>query len=495
MPRYLFMTNPRIEPQTLKGFQDFFPEDMILRSRTIETIRNVYTKFGFLQVDTPVLERLESLTGSAGLDVNKEIFILETPECETAALRFDLTVPFARLVSQYRDKIKLPFRRYHIGPVFRADKPGPGRYRQFTQCDIDIAGSKTLAADAEIIAVLCETMRAVGLVHNDVPMFRLRISNRKLVDALLLGNGVTIPEQIKHTLRVIDKLQKVGLDSIRLELGQGRVDDSGDPIPGVNLPEVLIDQILSFIGVSGITRLSVVDNLRTHLPQTPESQNALDEMSNLALYLDALSIHEPEAIFDPSLTRGLDYYTGPVFEIEIPGCRSLGSVGGGGRYNELCNRFLSYEIPATGASIGLDRLIMALIELGKATLPKSTTQVCIATVGKVPIQEVLKVATELRSANLNTTTYLGGKKNMAEQLSDADRYEIPVAVILGEDELSRGEVAVKNLISGKNIRQEIDDHEAYRKAGRATQLTVRREELVNTIIKMLSEIKGNDNCS
>ena len=218
------MKTKTIKPQTLKGFQDFLPDAMIARSQVIDSIRKVYERYGFVQIDTPVLEGIETLTGSAGQEVNKEIFVLELPEGETAALRFDLTVPFARIVSQYREQLKLPFRRYHVGPVFRADKPGPGRYRQFTQFDIDIAGARSLAADAEVIAVLCEAMISVGLKDGETPLFRVRISNRKLIDALLVGNGIVEIERIKHTLRVVDKLQKVGLDNVRAELGSGRID-------------------------------------------------------------------------------------------------------------------------------------------------------------------------------------------------------------------------------------------------------------------------------
>lgn len=479
------MKQKRVKPQTLKGFQDNLPEDMIARQGVIDAIRRVYERFGFVPIDTPVLEHFETLTGSAGAEVNKEIFTLETPEGEVAAMRFDLTVPFARVVSQYREQMKLPFRRYHIGPVFRADKPGPGRFRQFTQFDIDIAGARSLAADAEVIAVLCEGMRAVGMVDNGTPLFRIRISNRLLVDALLAGNGITEPERMKHTLRVVDKLQKVGIESVKLELGDGRIDDSGDPIPGVHLPEAVIAAIANFIAVSGASRLEIVDQLLDKLPASDSTEAALNDMRELAALLDALGISEAEAVFDPSLTRGLDYYTGPVFEIEVVGMQSLGSVGGGGRYNELCNRFMGQEVPAVGASIGLERLMAALRALEKVEFPKSTVQVCIATVGKVAPREVLRLASELRAAGLNTLTYLGGKKNMAAQLSDADRYEIPVAIILGEEELQRGEVAIKDLIAGKVSRENIDDHDAYREAGRNTQITVKRGDMIAVIRHLL----------
>lgn len=477
-----------VKPQNLKGFQDQLPEDMMVRQHVIDTIRKSYELFGFLPLDTPVIESLETLMGAGGTEISKEIFRMEMPEGEEAAMRFDLTVPFARIISQYRDKLKLPFRRYHMGPVFRADKPGPGRFRQFTQFDIDIAGAKTIAADAEIIAVLCHALNALGLKTEERPLFRIRISNRVLLDALLKGNGLEDLEKIKHVLRVIDKLQKVGVDNVRLELGEGRIDDSGDPIPGVHLPETLIETILGFVSVSAVNRQELIEKLKAWLPQSPLSEEALSQMQELDSCLSALGISEAEAVFDPSLTRGLDYYTGPVYEIEIPDCREVGSVGGGGRYNQLCNRFLNQDIPATGASIGLDRLLTAMHQLKLLTTRKSNVQVVIATVGRVAREEVLKIAAELRLAGIATLPYLGNKKNMGDQLSNADRYEIPVAVILGEDELQRGEVSIKNLVQGKEQRQDIQDREAYRQAGTASQQSVARAAMVDTIRTLLDEL-------
>jgi histidyl-tRNA synthetase len=233
----------------------------------------------------------------------------------------------------------------------------------------------------------------------------------------------------------------------------------------------------------------MIEKLEALLPQTKLAEEALAQMRELHAFLTALDVSEEEAVFDPSLTRGLDYYTGPVFEIEIPACREVGSVGGGGRYNRLCSRFLSQDIPATGASIGLDRLLAALSSLGLVTTQKSNVQVCIATVGKVARDEVLKIASELRAAGISTMPYLGNKKNMGDQLSNADSYDIPVAVIIGEDELQRGEVSVKNLIQGKEIRQDIKDHDEYRQAGTAGQQTVARTEMVSVILRILSSLE------
>jgi len=485
------MSESRIAAQTLKGFQDLFPTDMIARYDVIESIRAVYERFGFLPIDTPAAEGREVLLGTGGEETNKEIFQFESPEGDPIALRFDLTVPFARLIAQYRQQIKLPFRRYHLGTVWRADKPGPGRFRQFTQFDIDIAGADSIAADAEVIAAMCAAMRALGLSRLAGPDgeltqgFQVRVSDRRLVDALLEGNGITEPARSKHVLRVMDKLQKVGIENVRRELGGGRVDDSGDPIPGVGLPPDLIDKICAFVGVKSDSRRALVDALTPHLPTNGQSAQALDGMRELAKYLDAFGVEEAEAVFDPSLTRGLDYYTGAVFETCLPTAAEFGSVGGGGRYDDLCGRFLGEKIPATGISIGVDRLMDALAHLGVAKPLKSTVQVCVAAVGNVARTEVLKAATELREAGFNTLTYLGEKKSMSAQLSDADRYEIPIAVILGEDELARGEVAVKDLVAGKQRREGIADRDNYRQAGTATQVTVPRSAMIETVRTML----------
>ncbi len=471
---------PVVMPQTLKGFQDLLPEAMGIREAVLAIIRDTYARFGFQPLDTPVLERLDTLTGATEGETGKQIFTLETPESEAAALRFDLTVPFARVVSQYRDRIRLPFRRCHIGPVFRADKPGPGRFRQFTQCDIDIAGAATVDADAEVIATLCGAFRALGL-GGTPPKYRVRVSSRKLVDALLRGYGVTDPATLKHTLRVMDKLQKVGLDNVRLELGPGRVDDSGDPIPGVGLESALIDRIADFVGVTAPDRASMLSLLRDRLPASDLAREASEEMAELDRCLHALGLTEEEVCFDPSLTRGLDYYTGPVLEVVLPDAPEFGSVGGGGRYDGLCDRFLEEPVPATGASIGLDRLVAALTRLGVAPAPTGPIHACVVTVGRVPREEVLRLARELRVQGLNVVTFPGAKKGLGAQLSLADHYGIPAAVVLGEDELAKGLVGVKDLAMGKAIRENIADHEAYRRAGREAQVTVPRNEAAERV--------------
>ncbi|NIA14700.1 MAG: histidine--tRNA ligase [Nitrospiraceae bacterium] len=470
----------RVEPRTLKGFQDLLPADLIPRRDVMHAIERIFQKYGFLPVESPAVEHLETLLGTGGDETNKELFTLDTPEEEAAALRFDLTVGFARVLAQYPNDIRLPFRRYAVGPVFRVNKPGPGRFRQFTQLDIDAAGADSVAVDAEIIAIMCEVLSTIG-----VSEFCVLVNDRKLTSALLDGCGIADQARQKHVLRVIDKLAKVGMDNIRLELGEGRIDESGDPIPGVHLDADTIGRIVDFITVTGATRAEVVENLTRVLPDTDVSADALAEMAELADALNALGIDEAHAKFDPSLARGLDYYTGPVFEAILPQAPEFGSVMGGGRYNQLVERFLDRPVPCTGMGIGIDRLMAVLKHLGVVPEARTTVQVLVAGIGGVANAEILRAAAELRAADICAEGYLA-KGGLKKQLKHADRYEIPVAVILGEDEIANGVVSIKDLMAGKRQREGIEDNEAYRKAGKTGQSTVPRAELIDAVRQLLA---------
>jgi len=471
-----------VEPRTLKGFQDLLPQDFIPRKAVIAVIEAVYEKYGYLPLDTPAVEHLETLLGTGGEETNKELFTLESPEGEPVALRYDLTVGFARLLAQYPDRLKLPFRRYASGPVWRVNKPGPGRFRQFTQLDIDAAGSENVALDAEIIAIMCEILTTLGVENYEV-----LVNTRRLIDAVLEGCGIHEQDRQKHVLRVVDKLAKVGVDNVRLELGPGRIDESGDPIPGVGLTAETVDKILSFIATKAETRAGVVEKLRTVLPPGEVADSAMRELEELADDLEALGLPERHVKFDPSLARGLDYYTGPVFEAVLTDALEFGSVMGGGRYNQLVSRFLDQNIPCTGMAVGLDRLTSALTYLGLIPTVKTTVQVLVVTMGKVPARQTLKVAAELRAAGIRAEAFFGPKMNLKSQLSHADRNQIPVAVILGEDEVARQEVSIKDLLAGKKEREEIADHAEYRKAGRVSQVTVARQAMVETVRQMLEQ--------
>ena len=482
-----------VTPQTPKGFQDYLPEQMAVREALIEKIKKVYRRYGFVEIDTPVLEYLVTLIGTGGEETNKQMFRLESPEREAVALRFDLTVPFARVLAQYRDKIKLPFRRYHIGPVFRADKPGLGRFRQFVQVDIDVAGAASVAVDAEMIAAMCEVMRSVGLVNGEVDgkriqEFQVKVNNRKLLNAMLYGSGIEDIERYKQVLRVVDKLQKVGMDNVRKELGEGRIDESGDPIKGVGLDPKTIEKVIAFISVKADSRAAVIDAVTQLLPKTDQSEAAIEEMRELASYLDSLCVSELDAVFDPSLARGLDYYTGPVYEAVLPGAPECGSVMGGGRYDGLVQRFLDTPIPATGASIGLDRFAEALIRCGKIDENAVLTEVMVVSTSGVPYTALLSAAAELRAAGISTDVHISEEKcGLRDKLALANARVIPVAVILGESELAQGQVNVKDLRAGLEQRKGLQDREEFRKAGKVGQVTVARTKLVAAVQEILAK--------
>ncbi len=470
------------------------PAEMIVRNDVIDKIRRVYESYGYVPIDTPVLELLPTLVGTGGDETDKLIFTLQSPEQQQIGMRYDLTVPFARIIAQYHPhEIKLPFRRYHIGPVFRADDPQPeqGRFRQFTQFDIDIAGTDTVAADAEIVAAMSGAFQAVGLSHQGSPddprRYFIRINNRRLVDAFLLGLGVDRPEKAKHVLRVIDKRDKLADAELIAELGDGRIDESGDKIRGVGLGEGEIRSVFEFISIGGEKRTDVLAGLEKAIRPGRERDEALSEAQLLCEHLDALGVPDGAARLDPSLARGLDYYTNTVFEGTLPHA-GVGSVMGGGRYNDLVNRFLDEPIPATGASIGLDRLVTGLRNVGLgAGERESTVAVLVLAMPGVPAAESSRVAAELRANGVGAELYVGDAMGkVAKQLAFANARRMSVAVLLGEGELAEGVVSIKDLREGNMARAGITEREAYRSAGTVGQQTVPRSAVAETVKRLLA---------
>jgi histidyl-tRNA synthetase len=347
-----------------------------------------------------------------------------------------------------------------------------------------------VAVDAEMIAAMCEVLREIGLDNTQVgpnqpQEYLVKINHRKVVDALLEGCGNEELERHKHVLRVVDKLDKIGLEEVRKELGEGRVDTSGDRIRGVGLPSDVIEQIVAFIAIKEATREATVETLTSRLPEAPSKAAALDQMRELAACLDALGVAQQDAIFDPSLARGLDYYTGPVYEAVLPAIK-VGSVMGGGRYDGLIGRFSEQPVPAAGVSVGLDRLIAGLQMAGRIQRAVTSVQVLIVSMAGVPQAEVLRLAAELRRAGIIAVPYLGeAKPKPRDQFAYANVYDIPVAAVLGGDELAKGEVSVKNLRLGERLRREITDNEEYRRRAREAQVTVPRSQLIETVRRML----------
>src|SRR5262245_57119373 len=277
-----------VPTQTRKRYRCLLPDEALFQNALVERVRRVLEQYAFLPLDTPVVEYLTTLYGTGGEETEKDIIRFKSKEGEDVGLRFDLTVPFARLLAQYPEQLRLPFRRYQLAPVFRNDKPGEGRLRQFRQFDFDAAGSESMAVDAEIVAVICDVLKAVGLENTPQERhFEVRVNSRKVLEAIMNAVGVDAPTTRKSILRVLDKLGKIGVRNVRLELGAGRIDDSGDPIRGVGLAPEAIDRAIDLIMVSGSTRAEVIDALAGQLPDADSSRIAIDELRELDACLRA----------------------------------------------------------------------------------------------------------------------------------------------------------------------------------------------------------------
>jgi len=471
-----------VEPKLLRGFRDYLPAQMNARQKMIATIRRVYELYGFLPLETPALEYRVTLMGY-GEENTKQIFDFENPEKEHVALRFDLTVPLARVVAQYPD-LPLPFRRYQVGPVWRADKPDPGRFREFTQFDIDSVGTSSLAADAEILCGMYDTLRALGIER-----FLIRFSDRKVLNSLLDFAG--IPRDMSHgVFRVLDKLDKIGLDAVAAELTVGRVDASGDKIPGLKLSQQQVERIKQFLAIPKGSRREVLGSLSHLFANVASGKEALDELVAICEVLEGLGIPDERVALDPSLARGLDYYTGPVFEAVLLDAPEFGSVFGGGRYEGLVERFLGRKIPGVGASIGVDRLLAAMQKLGLVEFAASTAQVIVTVMEPARMADYQKLTRELREAGINTELYLGDEKGLGRQLQYANRQQVPVAVIIGSDEFAKDEITLKDLKLGGLLQDKKKstsgkEREEWLKLSRSAQVTVPRSQLIAQVKEML----------
>ncbi len=474
-----------VEPRLLRGFRDYLPTQMNARLKMISTIRKVYELYGFQPLETPAQEYRVTLLGY-GEENTKQIFSFKNPEEEEVALRFDLTVPLARVVAQYPD-LQFPFRRYQVAPVWRADKPDPGRFREFVQFDLDSVGTPSTAADTEIICGMFDTLKALGFER-----FRVRFSDRKVLNSLLDFAGVG--HGLAHTVfRILDKLDKIGVDGVSAELTTGRVDISGDKIPGLGLSEVQVSRIKQFLALPPGKRKAVLSGLSDLFRSVDSAREALVELGAICDSLDNLGIPEEKVVLDLSIARGLDYYTGPVFEANLDDAPEFGSVFGGGRYDGLVERFLGKKIPAVGASIGVDRLFAAMQKLGLADLAPSTAHVLITVMEPSRIREYEGLTRELRQSGVNTELYLGEEKTLGKQLQYANRQEIPIAVIVGGDEFSKGEVTIKNLKLGALLQDKKKtavgkQREDWLKLSRSVQVTVPRSRCIAQVQEMLREL-------
>jgi len=470
-----------VEPRLSRGLRDLLPDQMLARQQMVDTIRGVYELYGFVPLSTPAIEFLDVLSGSAGQEAQQSIFRVTNPEKEDLGLRFDLTVPLARVVAQYRE-LPRPFRRYQVASVWRADKPDKGRYREFTQFDLDSVGVESEIADTEVLAGMCDTLSAL-----QVEPYLVRYSSRTMLNLLLAFAGIE-GEQGVDVFRVLDKLDKVGLDKVKLELMDGYKDESGDIIRGVGLSRDQVDRIEKFLSVKADARRDVVTQLRDLFSGLAEAPAQIDVVERVSNHLYALGYGDDKVSLDLSIARGLAYYTGTVFEAILLDAPQFGSVFGGGRYDNLVMRFLGEPIPAVGASIGVDRLLAALTHLGKIGRKKATARVLVTQMDAGLRDDYLAMTWELRRAGIPTELYLGSGKGPGKQLKYADQYDIPLAILYGSNEKEQGIVTIKDMVAGRERAKPVADRKEYL-AQRAGQVTAPRADLVATIRTMLAEIE------
>lgn len=417
------------KPSILKGFRDYLPEQMILRQEIIGRFKHVFELHGFDPLDTPAIEYLEVLTGKAG-ENEKLMYAFEDHGGRSVGLRYDLTVPLARVVAMHQSEIVFPFKRYHVAPVWRADRPQRGRFREFWQCDADIAGVESMTADAEIISVLVDALAAVGLDNSTV-----QISHRRLLERIAVAAGVP-EEQAATVYRSVDKLDKIGADGVKIEMVEGGIDAKA------------ADAILEMISITGDAS-DVLFQLSGRLQTDAKAEGALAEMTELFQLLVQMGVSQEKAKLDLTLARGLDYYTGPVFEAKVIEPK-IGSVAGGGRYEGLIGTFGSRPVSATGVSLGLERIIEVVREHNTMPIPTAVAEVFVPIVDR-NLGAAAGLTRQLREAGIKTDLSLLEGKSLGEQLKYAGRRGMALAAILGSSESERGVVAVKNLTSGEQI--------------------------------------------
>jgi histidyl-tRNA synthetase len=420
------------------------------------------------------------------------------------ALRYDLTAPLARVAAQYRQDLPTPYRRFAMGPVWRNEKPGPGRFRQFYQCDADTVGAASVAADAEICAMLADALEAVGIARGD---YVIRVNNRKVLNGLLemIGGGYQPKDETEAemakvwdqnmenaVLRTADKFDKVGVDGVMELLTEGRKDASGAFIEGVGLSIEHAEKVLGFLTARGKTNADTILSLKEVISTSMIGAEGVAELEQIASLLAAQGYGPDRIIIDPSVVRGLGYYTGPVFEAELTFAildekgrpRQFGSVAGGGRYDDLVKRFTGQPVPATGVSIGVDRLLAALYAKGYVSDSNLWQGPVVVTVmDRSKMADYMALVNELRQAGIRAEMYLGNPKNFGNQLKYADKRESPVAIIMGEDEANKGVVQVKDLILGAKIAAEASVEEWK---SQAQQVEVPRDQMVATVREILA---------
>jgi histidyl-tRNA synthetase len=523
------------KPQKLKarlprGLADRGPAEIAATRAMVEKIREVYERYGFEPVETPAMEFTDAL-GKFLPDQdrpNEGVFSFQDDDEQWISLRYDLTAPLARYVAENFDSLPKPYRSYRAGYVYRNEKPGPGRFRQFMQFDADTVGSASPAADAEMCMMAADTMEALGIPRDS---YVVKVNNRKVLDGVMESIGLGGEENAGRrltVLRAIDKYDRLGAEGVKLLLGEGRKDESGDFTKGAGLS---VDQIEFVLGPSFHSGGGSVPRIPTERATETERTNpsksvagvvysnketirmmrqlttensvlseGIDELEAIALLCDQSGYAPNRIRVDASVVRGLEYYTGPVYEVEllIPAIDEkgrivqFGSVGGGGRYDGLVSRFRGEPVPATGFSIGVSRLQAALTMLGKLDTTQEFGPVVVTVFDRDRVADYQKMVAVLRNAHIRAELYLGNPKNMGNQLKYADRRNSPCVIIQGSDEKARGEVQIKDLIEGARAAAAIASNQEWRES-RPAQFSCKEAELVARVREVLArhEVKWN----
>jgi histidyl-tRNA synthetase len=482
----------KLKARLPRGLGDRGPAEIAATRRMLETIRAVYERYGFEPVETPAIEYTDAL-GKFLPDQdrpNEGVFSFQDDDEQWLSLRYDLTAPLARYVAENFDALPKPYRSYREGWVFRNEKPGPGRFRQFMQFDADTVGSASPAADAEICMMAADTMEALGIPRGS---YVVKVNNRKVLDGVLEEIGLAGEANAGKrltVLRAIDKLDRLGVDGVRQLLGAGRKDESGDFTKGAGLDSVAIERVLA--SISAQTGDTDVVLAKLNLTASSRGEDGISELRSIAELVRAAGYDEARVKIDPSVVRGLEYYTGPVYEVEltfpIEGEDGkpirFGSVGGGGRYDGLIARFRGEPVPATGFSIGVSRLMAALQHLGKIATEPEPGPVVVTVFDKDRVADYQRMVASLRNAGIRAELYLGAGK-MGPQLKYADKRGAPCAVIQGGDEKARGEVQIKDLIEGAKAAAAIASNQEWR-ASRPAQFAVPEDKLIDAVREVLS---------
>ncbi len=427
----------KTQAKTLPGFMELLPNEQVLFNQMKETIQKTYEKFGFLPIDTPVIESTEVLLAKAGGETEKQLYTFTKGDSDLT-LRFDLTVPLAKYVAIHSNELSFPFRRYQIGKVYRGERAQKGRFREFYQCDIDVIGDGELNIinDAEIPSIMYEIFKSFGLDN-----FTIRINNRKILNGLF--ETIDAKEQSVDIMRIIDKIEKIGTENVKSELKE------------LNISEDNIKKIIEFIQINGTTdeKIQALENLKF---ESKSFKEGLQELKDVIKYIRLFNVPDEYFTVDVSIARGLDYYTGTVYETFLNDYKSIGSICSGGRYNDLAGYYTEKKLPGVGMSIGLTRLFYILNEINLIKTGKKSISDILVVSMLQDLAPAIETANKLRQKGINTEVYFDDKK-IKNKFKYADKLKIPYVIVIGEDELQTGKLTLKNMETGEQEQKTLEE--------------------------------------